>query len=136
MQTAAKLRKQEQEAKKQVAEAEKERRKRRQRSQPAVEAKEDDGDLPPPIDVDEEQEEEDEEEIDMLPDAVIEAVADDEFQDKRILERRLISEQLRLQRRPKQRKVFSERQVGPVIVKVLQKSTNRKASGMNLPLPI
>lgn len=128
MQSAATLRKQEQEAKKQAIEAQKERRKRRQPEQEAA-AAEDEEDEAPPTEVDEEEEVVGEEDIDMLPDDVIYAIAGDETQDRRIMERRVMSEQLRLQRQPKQRRVFSERQVGPVTVKVLKKTANRKASG-------
>jgi hypothetical protein len=128
VQSAASLRKQEVEAKKQATEAFKEQRKRRQKSQKAPEPEKevtatDDGN-----DEDSDQEE-DNEDIDMLPDEVLDALVDDETYDRRLMQKRIISEQLRLKRKPKQRKTFSERQVGPVTVQVLKRGTKKKASG-------
>ncbi len=127
MQNAASLRQQEKEAKKQATEALKEQRKRRQKPQKAPEPEEDDDATA--SDGDEEEGDDEDEDIDMLPDDVLDALVDDETHDRRLMQKRIISEQLRLKRKPKQRKTFSERQVGPVTVQVLKKGTNKKASG-------
>ena len=125
MQTAASLRQQEREAKKQATEALKEQRKRRQKPQKAPEPEEE---ATAADEDDDNQEEEGNEDIDMLPDDVLDALVDNEDRDRRLLQKRITSEQLRLKRKPKQRKTFSERNVGPVTVQVLKKGTNKKAS--------
>jgi hypothetical protein len=126
VQSAVSLRKQEIEAKKHATEALKEQRKRRQKSQKAPEPEKEDATA---TDDDNHEEEENDDDIDMLPDDVLDALADDETHDRRLMQKRIISEQLRLKRKPKQRKTFSQRQVGPVTVQVLKKGTNKKPSG-------
>jgi len=131
VQDAATLRQQEKQAKRQATEALKEQRKRRQRSQKVPEpekiaataaATDDDGHG-------DSDQEEDNEDIDILPDDVLDALVENENHDRRLMQKRIISEQLRLKRKPKQRKKFSQRQVGPVTVQVLKKGTDKKASG-------
>jgi hypothetical protein len=129
VQDAAILRQHEKKAKKRAAEALKEQRKRRQRVQKAPEPEKV---AAPATDEDgngDSDQEEDDEDIDMLPDDVLDALVENETHDRRLMQKRIISEQLRLKRKPKQRKTFSERQVGPVTVQVLKKGTNKKASG-------
>ena len=129
MQSAASLRKQEKEAKKQATEAVKEQRKRRQRAQKAPEPEVDATAAADDKDKEDTDQEQDDEDIDMLPDDVLDALVNDETQDRRLMQKRITSEQLRLKRKPKQRKTFSERHVGSVTVQVLKKGTNKKASG-------
>lgn len=129
MQNAASLRKQEKEAKKHATEALKEQRKRRQRAQKAPEPEVDATAAADDEDKEGTDQEHDDEDIDMLPDDVLDALVNDETQDRRLMQKRITSEQLRLKRKPKQRKTFSERHVGPVTVQVLKKGTNKKASG-------
>ena len=74
-------------------------------------------------------EEDEEQDMDLLPDVIIDSIVADESKDRRILERRVITEQLRIQR-PKKKKFFTERHVGPVTVKVLKSGIDRNASGM------
>ena len=127
------MRQQEVDDKKQLAESKKERRNRRQRLQEAeaqeaaavaaaaVTAEEEDDDA---------EEEQGIEDIDMLPDDVLDALVENEAKDRRVAERRMVTEQLRARRKPKQRRTFTERQAGPVTVKVLKPGmNNRKASG-------
>ncbi|KAH7616145.1 hypothetical protein Ndes2526B_g08707 [Nannochloris sp. 'desiccata'] len=125
---AASLRQQENQAKKQATEALKEQRKRRQRLQKAPEPEKVAATAPDDDGNGDSDQEEDNQDIDMLPDDVLDALVDVETHDRRLMQKRIISEQLRLKRKPKQRKTFSQRQVGPVTVQVLKKGTNKKAS--------
>lgn len=122
-QDAAKLRKEQQEAKRKAAQESKERRQRRNRkhepTSPAVGGDSDDDGEGEVAEAD----------MDLLPEDVIEAMVIREQEDKRFLERRIISEQLRVKRQRKQRRTFSEVQAGPVTVKVLKPGSNKKASG-------
>lgn len=129
MQTAAQQRRIEQEARKQVASVAKDR-KRRLSSQPAKVVEEEEAEGVAEDQGEEEEEYYDGEDLDLLPDTVIEAIA--QGTDRRPLERRIVSEQLRaglqqqIKKIKKERK--SERRVGAVTVKVLKGTEDRRAS--------
>lgn len=79
-------------------------------------------------------EEETEQELDILPEGILEAVAredeeqgfesDEEDQDRRTLQRRIVTEQLRQGIVQAKKKKFKERRVGPVTVKSLHNAEN------------
>jgi len=137
LQAALTQRKRERDAEKQVAAAGKDRR-QWQRTREAVPAS--DGKTSSKGEVEEEEEnaEGDEaaaqsnEDMDLLPDSVIQAMAEAEANDRRLMERRIVTKELRaaLQRAPKarQRRTFKKRDVGPVTVKVLNSVGGRQAS--------
>lgn len=75
--------------------------------------------------------------LDLLPSSVLEDVArqddDDDYEredDRRITQRRLVSEQLKQGLMQGKKRQFTEKQVGPVIVKTLHGVSSRSATGM------
>jgi hypothetical protein len=123
-QAAAQQRRLEKSAKQQATEASKERSRKRQRpaAAPAAAAAAATAVI------------EEAQELDLLPESVLEEMVEAEVNDRRLMERRVVTEELRaaLARpaRQRQRQKFTERQAGPVTVKVLSSVGDRRASGV------
>jgi hypothetical protein len=135
-QAAAQQRHAEQSVRRQAKEDAKNRRKRRQDDVPAA-ATADAAAAEQQKDEEQGEEDGDEEDVqhddlDLLPDDVIEAIA--QGGDRRPLERRIISEQLRAagaehtKKKQRKKELGADRKVGPVVVKVLNSVDARKPS--------
>ena len=123
LQDAAKLREEQAQAKRQAKQDIKERNKRRMLSREAERGPR------APSDDDEAAEDLEIDEADMLPEDVIAAMADQEEEDRRTLERRIVSEQLRAPKRKKKKSRAFERRAGPVTLQVLNATRGREVSG-------
>lgn len=125
LQDAVKLRKQEIYAKKKARQDVKDRRKRLGRGAKATIAE-----LAPDDTAGAEEEGEfNNEDMDTLPEDVIAAINDFEAQDRRFMERRIVSEQLRVRQKQEQSRKITERQIGAITVQTLSAGSQRKPSG-------